>query len=328
MEQLAPVIVSASRATDIPALYGEWLLRRLQAGGCVWINPFNRQRRQVSFERTRVIVFWSKNPAPLLPRLDEIDARGLNYYFTFTLNDYEQEGLEPGIPSLVERVDTFRRLAERLGRERVVWRFDPIIVGGGLAPEVVLERIARIGAAVHSFTRKLVISFVDLERYPVALRRLKSSGRGCLVEPGPAAIPMIAAGIRDLNRAWGLDIAACAETADLARYGIGRNRCVDDELLVRAFPGDAALMDYLGRDAFAERAGPGLPRLLRSRVAPAEIAHPLKDKGQRAACGCILSKDIGRYGTCPHGCVYCYANVSEAAAASAHARHDPGAEHL
>ena len=123
MDPLAPVIVSASRATDIPAFYGEWLLRRLRAGSCVWVNRFSGRRHRVSFERTRLIVFWSKNPAPLIARLPHIDALGINSYFTVTLNDYETEGLEPGLPTLAERIETFRRLSGLVGPERVVWRF-------------------------------------------------------------------------------------------------------------------------------------------------------------------------------------------------------------
>ncbi len=320
MDTITPVIVSASRATDIPALYGEWLLRRLRAGGCAWINRRNGRHYRVSFERTRVLVFWSKNPAPLIPLLGEIDALGFRYYFTFTLNDYDQERLEPGIPPLSERIDTFRRLSEQVGRERVIWRFDPIIVGGPLTPEALLERIARVGAAVHRYTRKLVISFVDIEQYRAVRKRLGAYAGGAFGEPGPEAIARIAGGIRELNRSWGLEVAACAETTNLARYGIGRNRCVDDALMARTFPGDAALMEFLGRGA----AGEG--RL--TRGATSGVAHPLKDKGQRPACGCIVSKDIGRFGTCTHGCVYCYANVSHAVAAAIHARHDPTAENL
>ncbi len=315
MEVPTPVIVSASRATDIPALYGEWLLRRLRAGWCEQVNRFNGQRRRVSFERTRALVFGTKNPAPLIPRLGEIDALGLNYYFTFTLNDYEQEGLDPGVPPLAERIETFRRLSELLGPERVVWRFDPIVVGRRLTAAAVLERIARVGAAVRRQTRKLVISFADIERYPAVRRRLGRSDCGNRGEPGPGAIARVAAGILELNRAWGLEVAACAEAADLAAYGIGRNRCVDDGLLARAFPGDAALMAYLGP-------GAGRGTSLFGGAADG-VAHPLKDRGQRAACGCIVSRDIGRYGTCPHGCVYCFANASLAAAAAAYARHDP-----
>ena len=319
-EAVAPVIVSASRATDIPARYSGWLLNRLRAGWCVRVNRFNGRREHVSFERTRVIVFWSKDPAPLLPRLGEIDALGFNYYFTFTLNDYEREGLEPGIPPLAARIATFRRLSELVGPERVVWRFDPIVVGRDLTAEAVLERIGRIGEAVHRHSRKLVVSFADIARYPAARRRLAASVRGGFAEPGPEEIARIAAGLRELNRAWGLGIAACAEAVDLSPYGIGPNRCVDDELMARTFSGDAALMEFLGRGVGA---GPRVPV-----NAPWRTAHPLKDPGQRPACGCILSKDIGRYGTCPHGCVYCYANVDKPTALGRYRKHEPGSAFL
>lgn len=301
---VAPVIVSASRATDIPACYGDWLLRRLRAGWCARVNRFNGRRQLVSFERTRAIVFWTKNPAPLLPRLAEIDALGVGYYFTFTLNDYGREGLEPGVPPLDERIATFRRLAERLGPERVVWRYDPILVGPGLEPEDQLRRIGTIGKAVHRHTRRLVISFADIARYPAVRSRLGGSGRGGFAEPPPAAVARVAAGIRDLNADWGLEVVACAEEAELSPFGIGRSRCIDGALLAKAFPGDAALAEFLG----SPPAG--------------------KDKGQRAACGCVVSQDVGRYGTCPQGCAYCYANVSHPAARAARARHDPGAESL
>jgi hypothetical protein len=316
----APVIVSASRATDVPAFYGEWLVNRLRAGWCARVNRFNGRAQRISFERARVVVFWTKDPAPLEPRLEQIDALGLGYYFTFTLNDYEREGLEPGVPALPRRIDTFRALAERLGRERVVWRFDPILVGRRLTTDEVLERIARVGAAVHRHTRKLVISFADIDRYPAVRRRLGSRRSGDLGEPSLEEMLRIAAGIQELNREWGLNVATCAEAADLGRFGIGRNRCVDDELLARAFPEDTALAAFLGRGAGGERrAFPGTR---------GGVAHPLKDRGQRTACGCMISTDIGRYGTCTHGCAYCYANVSHKAAAAAHARHDPEAESL
>jgi hypothetical protein len=317
---VAPVIVSASRATDIPALYGEWLLCRLRAGWCVRINRFSGRREHVSFGKTRVIVFWSKDPAPLIPRLGEIDALGINYYFTLTLNDYEREGLEPGIPRLAERIATFRRLSELVGPERVVWRFDPILVGRALGAETVLERIERIGEAVCRHTRRLVVSFADIDCYPAVRRRLAAYGPGEFVEPGPAEVARIAVRLGELGRSWGIVVAACAEEADLRSYGIVPNRCVDDGLMARAFPGDLALMDFLGSDAA------GGPRVPTARAGGAP--HPLKDPGQRKACGCIVSKDIGRYNTCTLGCAYCYATASPAAAAGAHHRHDPAAESL
>ena len=185
MDAPSPVIVSASRATDIPALYGEWLVRRLRAGSCVRVNRFNGQRQRISFERTRAIVFWSKNPAPLIPRLGEIDALGINYYFTLTLNDYEQEGLEPGLPPLAERIETFCRLSElrRPGAGRLEVRPDrrraAPDAGGGPGADRPRRR------AVHRHTRKLVISFADIERYPAVRGRMGASGAAAFGSPGP-----------------------------------------------------------------------------------------------------------------------------------------------
>jgi len=314
---VAPVIISASRATDIPAFYGAWFAARLAAGSLAWTNPFNaRQKQIVSFARARVVVFWTKNPAPLEPHLDLLDERGIGYYFTFTVNDYEGEGLEGAVPPLGERLATFRRLAQRLGSARVVWRFDPIIVGGPLTPERILEKIRRIGDALQGHTHTLVLSFADLSRYRHVRERLERCGDGHWREPGAEAVLQIAHGIQRLNEEWGFTVATCAEKVDLSAFGIAHGRCIDDELMARVFAHDRALMAFLGR---------GETPLFHDGVRP---ANPLKDPGQRASCGCIASKDVGRYGTCPHRCAYCYANASFVAADDAHARHDPGGEAL
>ena len=123
----APVIVSASRATDIPAFYADWFFDRLEKGYSVWTNPFNGAKSYVSYARTRLVVFWSKNPRPLLPHLEKLREKGIRCYLHYTLNDYETEGLERGIPPLDERIGTFLRLSELLGKELVIWRFDPLI---------------------------------------------------------------------------------------------------------------------------------------------------------------------------------------------------------
>ncbi len=302
----APLIVSASRATDIPAFYADWLVRRLRAGWVRRTNPFNRREEYVSLATARVIVFWSKDPAPLIPRLDEIDALGVNYYVTCTVNDYQAEGLEPGLPPLDERLATFRRLSKRIGPDRVVWRFDPIVLGGGLTPARILERIARVGEALHPHTGKLVISFADILDYRTVEENLRRAGHGDLREPIREEVLAIAAGIERLNRDWGLAVATCAESADLSAYGIGHNRCIDGDLMRRCFPNDRVLREFLA----------GAPD------------GALKDRGQRKNCGCIVSRDIGRYDTCPHGCVYCYANSSPGLAGRRHADHSPDADQI
>lgn len=241
----APVIVSASRATDIPACYTEWFFRRLQRGYAVRRNPFNNTRVPVSFARTRVVVFWSKNPRPLLPRLGELEEREIHSLLHYTLNDYVAEGFEPNLPPLDERIDTFRACAERLGRDRVIWRFDPLLLTDRLDVGELLHRIGRLGDRLSGYTSKLVFSFADIRNY----RRVAANLDRAAVrwrEFSPAEAGEFAARVRKLNRRWGLDLATCGEPADLSRYGIAHNRCIDDSLLVRLFPGDRVLMEHLG----------------------------------------------------------------------------------
>lgn len=118
VEAVRPVIISASRSTDIPAFYAKWFINRLKAGYCVWYNPFNQQPMYISFQNTKVVVFWTKNPEPIIEYLPELDKRGIHYYFQVTLNDYEQEGFEPNIPPLHDRIAVFRNLSEKIGKEK------------------------------------------------------------------------------------------------------------------------------------------------------------------------------------------------------------------
>jgi DNA repair photolyase len=296
---VAPVIVSASRRTDIPAFHAEWFFDRLRAGHVKWTNPFSGTPQYVSFARTRAIVFWTKNSRPILPHLSELDRQGIGYYFQFTLNDYEVEGLEPNLPPLAERMETFSALSRRVGRARVIWRYDPLLLADGLDVEGLIERVARVGERVHPFTEKLVIAFADIERYAKVRSRLQRFGRGSR-ELTAEERRLFAEKLVTAARPWGLSIATCAEAIDLEDLGIEKNRCVDDRLLAGLFPGDEDLLRFLGPD---------------------EERHRLKDKGQRKECGCIVSKDIGTYDTCPHACRYCYANSSEWAIAPQMSHH-------
>ena len=297
----APVILSASRATDIPAFYADWFMNRLRAGFFPWRNPFNpRQVQTVSTERVRAIVFWSKHPAGILQHLGELDRRGLHCYFQYTLNDYAAEGFEPGLPELEERLGLFRRLADRLGPDRVVWRLDPLLLTERLGVPELLAKAERLMAALAGCSRKLVFSFADLERYAGVRRNLVRAGRDAR-EFMSAEMQDFARGLAELNRGHGFELATCAEDADLSAFGIVRNRCVDGELLARLWPDDEALRMFLASPAAR------------------------KDKGQRKACGCIASKDIGGYGTCPQGCLYCYANGHPAEAQRNFRAHRPEA---
>ena len=292
---LEPVIVSASRETDLPCFYADWFFNRLRESWCAWKNPFNGEMRRISFDKARMIVFWSKNPRPMLERLDEVDALGYRqYYFQFTLNDYVAEGLEPNVPSVDERIDTFRCLADKIGKERVIWRFDPLLLTDKISIDVLLERIAKIGWQLKGYTEKLVFSFIDIASYRKVQKNL--AGLGCR-EFSLDDQMRFAQGLSQLNSEFGFELATCGELADLSSYGIQHNKCVDDELMMRLFHDDVALMEYIGAEY--------------DLVDGWVIKKSHKDKGQRKACGCIVSKDIGMYNTCPHLCRYCYANAND-----------------
>lgn len=312
-----PVIISASRSTDIPAFYPEWFFNRLAKGYCAWYNPFNMQKMYVSFAWCKAVVFWTKNPKPILPYLPELDRQGIHYYFQFTLNDYEREGFEPHVPLLAQRIETFRELSRLIGRDRVIWRFDPLILTADLDTRELLSRIARIGNRLKGYTDKLVFSFVDVTSYrKVQYNMVKETRCFSLdsissAEANERQQAEIAKGLSSLRdqwkaEGWDLTLATCAEKMDLETFDIEHNRCIDGELMKRIFADDEELCYYLDTGELPERNLFGQLLFPQKRKSAAQM----KDKGQRKLCSCMISKDIGTYNTCRHFCVYCYANTS------------------
>ena len=300
-EAIAPLILSVSRATDVPAFYMPWFIKRLEEGYVRWVNPFNGKNQYVSLSRLRAVVFWSKNPRSLLENLDKLSKYDFSFYVQYTLNDYVSEGLEPMVPDIGSRIDTFVNLAAHLGRERVVWRFDPLILAGGLKPEDLLEKIRLVGDAVRGHTEKLVFSFADIDNYRNVRARLEKE-RLSYRNFTAAEMDFMAREIASLCAGWGITAATCGEKVDLAAHGIAHNRCIDDELILRISSGDRRLGAFLRGDVSGQ--------LDLFSPSGAKALTSLKDKGQREACGCVWSKDIGAYDTCCHLCTYCYANSS------------------
>ena len=315
-EAQAPVIVSASRSTDIPAFYADWFFHRLKVGYSAWTNPFNGVRNFVSYEKCRFIVFWSKNPKPLLGHLDELKDRNIGCYIQYTLNNYEKEGLEKGVPPLEERIDTFKRLVDKLGKGRVVWRFDPMILTDKIGLDDLLRKVENIGDRLQGYTEKLVFSYADIASYKKVRSNLEKN-RINYREWTEPQMEEFAQGLSELNRKWRYQLATCGEKIDIGRYGIQHNRCVDDDLMIRFAHHDKALMDFLSVEIkTVENSLFGTEPVPASAIRLSETQYALKkrdnrDKGQRQFCGCILSKDIGEYNTCPNLCEYCYANASK-----------------
>lgn len=315
-EAQAPIIVSASRSTDVPAFYADWFLHRLKVGYSAWTNPFNGVKSYVAYDNTRLIVFWSKNPEPLLDEggcLDYLADKGINTYIQYTLNDYATEKLEQGVRlSVQERIDTFKRLVDRLGFGKVIWRFDPMILTDTIGIEDLLNKAHYIGEQLKGYTEKMVFSYADIRTYRKVQANL-TKNRINFREFELEDMLAIAQGLSELNNSWGYTLATCGEEITLNPYGIEKNKCIDDDLIIKYFSEDKKLMDYLGVE------------IIRGTLFDPEekiIKHKNnKDKGQREFCGCIVSKDIGEYNTCPHLCEYCYANASKDSAVRNYQQH-------
>jgi len=274
------MIISASRRTDIPAFYAEWLYNRLKAGFTLVPNPYNAgnvSRVDLTPDNVDAIVFWTKNPAPLFKYLDRIDDLGFNYYFQFTLNGYP-EVLEPGVPRYGEIISTFRKLCDSIGPEKIVWRFDPIVVSSVTPGDYVVELFEKISGDLDGYTSRVVISFVDYYRkVRRSMEELSRRRNVTFADLGreEKLVSNIASGISRAAAAHSLEIFSCAEEYDLSAWGIKNGKCIDDRLIERLFG-------------------------IRLDVA--------KDRSQRKECGCVQSRDIGQYDSCVHGCIYCYAN--------------------
>ncbi len=281
------MIISASRRTDIPAYFGRWFLHRLSEGFFLSVNPFNpNQVRRISLLREDVdaIVFWTKNPRPFLPALREMDARGYRYYFLYTLNDYP-DILEPGMPPLSERIDSFKLLSDAIGPPRVVWRYDPIIGSSLTPPAYHAEHLAALAGQLTGFSERLIISFLDY--YGKVTRRLRRLGAlhgitftDLTREEHRAAREPLAEAIGRIAAENGFAAYSCSEAPSLEPFGIRPGSCIDGKLIRALFHPDRPF-----------------PR----------------DRHQRTHCRCARSIDVGVYNTCQAYCTYCYANLSEEA---------------
>ena len=296
------MIISASRRTDIPAFYGDWFMNRVRDGFFYRVNPFNsNQVTGFSLQPADVdaICFWTKNPAPLMKHLDELDGRGLNYYFQFTLNPYNRE-FEPHVPLVEERIAVFRKLADCIGQDRVIWRYDPVILTSITPVSWHLEQAERIVGHLGDSIRRMVFSFYDFYgkgegRLYQALRNTGITLEDITVAEQSKTLDMLARGFKNIATTHNLRIFTCSEEVDLMAIGINRGACIDGTLVQELFGASPSI---------------------------------IKDKNQRKACGCIESVDMGIYNTCQFRCSYCYANFNEGMIESNRRKHCPDSPSL
>ncbi len=268
------MILSVSRRTDIPNYYSEWFINRIREGYLYVRNPMNPHqisRINLSPQVVDCIVFWTKNPLPIMDRLDEF--KEYPFYFQFTLTCYGKD-IEPGLPEKNTRMtDIFRLLSSKTGMEKVVWRYDPILFTNKYTPEYHLKAFQEMAEALRGYTEKVVISFVDF--YAKSIQNMK---RIHVVTLEQSRLLKFASQLSIIAAKNGMKITSCAENMDLTSWGIESGCCID--------------------------------RALIERITGCRI-DAKKDRNQRKECGCMESIEVGTYDTCRNGCIYCYANSSD-----------------
>lgn len=281
-------IVSASRRTDIPAFYTPWLLARLRAGSARVPNPFNpRQISTVDLrpEHVAALFFWTKDPRPLLPHLQELENRGYRTVFHITVTGLPR-ALEPHVPPADAVAAAVREISRRIGPGRVVWRFDPVLLSPLTPQGEIVSSFGVLSSALEGAVRQVTVSFA--RPYRQVLSRLRRCGARGFDFPDLAQLPPeealarvspVASLLAEMAARRGMPVFSCAERLDLTPWGIRRGACIDGTLVREEF-------------------GLDLP--------------PRKDPGQRPECRCLRSLDIGMYGSCRHGCLYCYARGDSA----------------
>lgn len=267
------MILSISRRTDIPAFYSEWLMNRIREGFVMVRNPMNYHaisKIDLNPQVVDCIVFWSKNPQPLFKYLDELD-QNYYFYFQYTINAYGQD-LEPNLPPLDKRIENFIFLSERYGKEKVIWRYDPIIITNQHTIEWHLQNFESIAKKLNGYVETCTYSFVDVYE-----KNQKNLGKISMQNITQAQMIDISSKLNEIAKKYNIQLKTCCETIDLSNLSIQHSCCIDKNLISR-------MINYK--------------------------VNVKKDKNQRASCGCAESIDIGQYNTCKHGCIYCYANYN------------------
>jgi hypothetical protein len=282
-------IISVSRRTDIPAFYGDWFMHRLKEGFAGLVHPFGGNKYIVPLKPEDVIcfVFWSKNFSPFIENLKIIDGLGYKFYFNYTVT-----ALPRVFECNVEKqsaIETLKQLSRTYSPAHINWRFDPIILSGTYDRNFYINAFEELASQFAGFVKRCYFSFV------VEYSKVKRN-------------------FEELERKTGLKITDCSNDLKLelandlaaiaARHGIQMFSCCGDYLI-----NDSIRKAHCIDGSIVE-----------------SLFHPdsfqYKEKPTRKDCGCTESTDIGTYDTCPHGCVYCYANTNKQQAHKAFNNHD------
>ena len=280
------MILSVSRRTDIPNYYSDWFFNRIKEGYVYVRNPMNIHqvsKIEITPDVVDCIVFWTKNPSVMLKRLDEI--KEYNYYFQYTLTGYGND-VEVNLPNKKSVIiPTFQELSSKIGKQRVIWRYDPIFFSDRYTKEYHLKAFKSIAEALRGYTEKCVISFVDIYQ-----KNKKNMDSLSSYELNDCELRKFAKELSKIASDNNISLGSCAEKINLEECGIVHNSCIDRELI--------------------------------EKIIGCKL-NVGKDKNQRIECGCVESVEIGTYNTCKNGCLYCYANYSSKSVETNTVKYDP-----
>ena len=278
------MIINTGGRTDTVQYYSDWLLRRFAEGYVLSRNPLfpdKVTRYELTPDKVDCVVFCSKNYKPILPRLREITDR-FPAYFYYTITAYGKD-VEPGVPSIEESIETLKELSALVGKERVAWRYDPVLLTREYTIRRHLDTFPWMARELAPYIDRCIFSFVEM------YKKLETNM--------PEIIPMseterdaLARGLGAAAAKLGMVIQTCGTNGDYTRYGIQASGCITLSIL-----GKANHMEF----------------------------RNLKHKGMREGCHCMESRDIGAYDTCLNGCKYCYANKNPRKAFENYEYHDP-----
>ena len=285
------MIIHASRRTDIPAFFSDWFLNRLEEGYACVRNPFDpKQVSRVALDPQAVdgFVFWTKDPSPMIPHLDRLEP--YPYYLNVTINPYGPS-LEAAVPRRGTVVtESFLRIADLVGPDRLVWFYDPVFLTERHTVESHLDSFERIARKLEGATDCCSVGFLTF--YKSVERAIAGSG---IVGATQRQRDSLLRGFRDIANAYGMELRVCADGMEGVPPGTTMCACVD---------------------------APRLERISGMGLLPART-----DRGCES-CRCHQTMDIGAYGTCMHGCVYCYANARYPNLLRNYHAHDPASELL
>jgi hypothetical protein len=221
------MIINSGMRTDVPAYFSEWFYNRIREGYVLVRNPMYPQqvtRYRLTPDVVDCLCFCTKNPAPMLDRLEEI--RAFRQFWFVTITPYGKE-IEPNVPEKQQVMDSFRSLSKLIGVDAIGWRYDPIFLTEKYDLDFHIRSFEQMAAYLSGYVDQCVISFLDLYQ---KTRRNFPEGRAVTKEEQEQIGQAFAA----IGDRYGIRIRSCCEGTHLAQFGVDVAGCMTREVLERA----------------------------------------------------------------------------------------------